>query len=90
MEKERTYLLVPFDLKDELKKEGIKWDAEKKLWFCLKITETLKPYVASFVDVEYDEKDEMKAKYKSLRWNGAFKSWLVIGEDFEKMKNDAK
>ena len=90
MEKERTYLLVPFDLKDELKKEGIKWDAEKKLWFCLKITETLKPYVASFVDVEYDEKDEMKAKYKSLRWNGAFKSWLVVQEDFEKMKNDAK
>ena len=40
MEKERTYLLVLFDLKNELKKEGIKWDA-KKLWYCLKITETL-------------------------------------------------
>ena len=90
MEKERTYLLVPFDLKDELKKEGIKWDAEKKLWYCLKITETLKPYVGFFVDVEYDEKDEMKEKYKSLKWNGALKSWLVLGEDFEKMKKDAK
>ena len=90
MEKERTYLLVPFNLKDELKKEGIKWDANKKLWYSLEITETLKPYVLFFVDVEYDEKDEMKEKYKSLKWNGTLKSWLVNGEDFEKMKNDAK
>jgi len=86
MEKERTYLLVPFDLKDELKKEGIKWDNEKKLWYCIETTETLKPYVAFVVDVEYDEKDEMKKKYKSLKWNSSFKSWLVLGEDFEKMK----
>jgi hypothetical protein len=50
MEKNRTYLLAPFDLKDELKKEGIKWDAEKKLWYSLEITETLKPFVAFFVE----------------------------------------
>lgn len=90
MEKERTYLLVPFDLKDELKKEGIKWNNDKKLWYCIEITEKLKPYVCFFVDIEYDEKDEMKAKYKSLKWNGILKSWLVIKEDFEKMKKDAK
>jgi len=86
MEKERTYILAPFDLKDELKKEGIKWDAEKKLWYSLEITEKLKPFVAFFVDVKYDEKDEMKEKYKSLKWNPSFKSWLVLKEDFEKMK----
>ena len=91
MEKDRIYLLVPFDLKDELKKtEKILWDTKKRLWYCLKITETLKPYVAFFVDVEYDEKDEMKEKYKSLRWNRTFKSSLVVEEDFEKMKKDAK
>lgn len=91
MDKDKTYLLVPFDLKDELKKtEKISWDADKKLWYCLKITEALKRYVAFFVDVEYDEKDEMKAKYKSLRWNSSLKSWLVNEEDFQKMKKDAK
>lgn len=90
MEKDRTYLLVPFDLKDKLKKEGIKWDSEKKLWYCLEITEKLKPFKASFVAIEYDEKDEMKSKYKSLRWNSTFKSWLVIEEDFQKMKKDTK
>ena len=42
MEKDRIYLLVSFDLKDELKKEGIKWDNDKKLWYCLKITKKTK------------------------------------------------
>ena len=32
----------------------------------------------------------MKEKYKSLKWNGAIKSWLVVVEDFRKMKNEAK
>lgn len=30
---EKKYLTVPFDRKDEAKKHGAKWDAEKKSWF---------------------------------------------------------
>ena len=62
----------------------------KNYGIVLKLQKKLKPYVDFFVDVEYDEKDEMKEKYKSLRWNRTFKSWLVVEEDFEKMKKDAK
>lgn len=87
MEKERIYLLIPFNLKDELKKEGIKWDVEKKLWYCIEITEKLKDYEIRYIDIEYMEKDFFKEKLKSMKWDKIERCWMVNNKDFEIYNN---
>lgn len=33
LEEERVYLFVPYDYKEEAKKEGARWDSVKKEWY---------------------------------------------------------
>ena len=69
MSENKILLLIPYELKDELKKtEKIFWNTDKKLWCCNKLTKGLKDYDLKFVDIDYTEKDEWKLKLKSMKW----------------------
>lgn len=75
-------------MKDELKKTyKIKWDADKKLWYYEgeKIIDGLKKYTIKKIDIDYDDKDEYKLNYKSLKWDAKIKTWLCSLEDYNKI-----
>eukprot|EP00960_Hanusia_phi_P043750 756227-Hanusia_phi.AAC.1 len=79
----KIYLLVPFDERNIAKEHKAKWDPEEKLWYCLKtIPKELEKYEMTYVDIPYDEKDEYKEKYKSLRWDKNAKSWICSLEEY--------
>ena len=80
----KIYLLVPYEKKDELKKlYNIKWDATTKLWYISEMVEGLKPYTIMKIQVEYDDKDLCKSKYKSIRWHTIDKTWTCSYEDYQ-------
>lgn len=83
----RTNLCIPFEMKEELKKEGIKWDSKLKTWYIdnEKIPENLVKYVATEVFIDYEDKDYFKSKVKTMRWDTINKKWLVSQEDFDKI-----
>lgn len=83
----RFDLSIPYNLKDELKKEGIKWDMKNKTWFIEKdeIPEKLQKYVSMDIFVDFDEKDIYKQTFRSMSWNPLIKKWKVSKEDFEKI-----
>jgi transposase len=82
-EKQKTYLLIPFDKKDELKKlHKIRWDTEKKLWFIDEMVEGLKPYSIKKIVIPYESKDIVKEKYKNIRFEKETKSWLISLKDY--------
>ena len=85
---DKTYLLIPFELKDDLKKTyKIKWDAKLKLWFVDKMEEGLNKYKIVPMDIRYDDKDFYKSKLKSLKWDAAKRNWICSVEDSMKLKN---
>jgi hypothetical protein len=80
-----TYLLIPFEAKDELKKlYNIKWDTEKKLWFIGELVDGLKPYTIKDIFVKYEDKDEYKANLPSMKWDATRKRWTCSLKDYEK------
>ena len=82
-EKQKIYLLIPFEKKDELKKlHKIRWDTEKKLWFIGEIVEDLKPYQIKKIVIPYESKDIVKEKYKNIRFEKETKSWLFSLNDY--------
>lgn len=88
MAEQKTYLIIPFEKKDEFKKDfKIKWDADKKLWYYegAKINDALHPYTIKKVYIEYDQKDVYRKKFKSLKWDGINKIWLCSNDDYENM-----
>ena len=80
-------LLVPFQDKDIVKKQGAQWDSLNKNWYFVSdlengLPEELKKYKSYPVHVEYEDKDIFKSKYKSLRWNPVKKNWLCNEFDY--------
>ena len=47
----------------------------------------LKSYTIMKIQVEYDDKDFLKTKYKSMRWHTADKTWTCSYEDYENFIN---
>ncbi len=45
----------------------VKWDANTKLWYIGEMVEGLRPYAIMKIQVDYDDKDLCKSKYKSMR-----------------------
>ena len=86
----RYNLCIPYSEKDELKKNHkIMFDNDKKLWYIMSnsdtIPEDLKKYKQMYVDVAYEDKDIMKKRYKSLKFDFDEKSWYCSLEDFQSM-----
>lgn len=85
----RCDLCIPFSEKDELKKtHKIKFDTDKKIWyiFCNEdLPDDLKKYKRMNVDIDYNDKDIMKKRFNSLRFDFIQKNWYCSLEDFEKM-----
>lgn len=80
---DNIYLLVPYEKKDELKKlYNIKWDAQRKLWYINEIIDELKPYIIMKIQVDYEDKDLCKSKYKSMRWSTSDKTWICSYDDY--------
>jgi hypothetical protein len=51
------------------------------------MVEGLEPYKIMKIQVEYDDKDLLKSKYKSMRWQTLEKTWTCSFEDYEKFLN---
>ena len=82
-EKQKTYLLIPFEKKDELKKlHKNRWDDVKKLWYCNELNDDLKQYQIKKIVIPYESKDIVKAKYKNIRFEKETKSWLISLKDY--------
>lgn len=80
---EKIYLCVPYCEKDEVKKNGAKWDGKAKRWFVLdKIPDGLKDYEACEIDIKYEDKEIFKSKLKSLFWDKDLKTWFCSKKDF--------
>jgi hypothetical protein len=56
----KTYLKVPYDEKDEAKKNGARWDNDKKLWYIVKGIKTLEKYIIETLEVDYDDRSEVR------------------------------
>lgn len=84
----RHNLAIEYSMKDKIKeKHPIKFDFEQKLWFYEgDLPEDLMKYRQMSVDIKYDDRDEYKAKFKSLFWDRSEKSWKCSTEDFEKIE----
>lgn len=81
-------LLIPFEKKDELKKQySIKWNNEKKTWYYNgdKLPDELNKYTEKIVNIPYEDKDEYKKKYSSMKYNRNIKSWIMSLEDYENL-----
>ena len=46
------------------------------------MVEGLRPYAIMKIQVEYDDKDLCKSKYKSMRWNTIDKTWICSYDDY--------
>ena len=79
--KNRVYLSVPFDDKEEVKKRGARWDADAKKWYVGEFSplkdfeqwQTMKD--VQYLKVPFAEKDEVKAL--GARWENDKKLWYV-------------
>ncbi len=72
----KVLLYVPFEIKEDAKSMGAKWDSELKSWYCDDDNQPcISEWSKRFVDVPYDKKDE----YKSLgcKWDGDVKKWYT-------------
>lgn len=81
----KKYLLIPFDKKDELKvKYKIKWDVEKKMWYIEDdIPEELNIYTIKKIKLDYADKDILKKRFNSMRWEPIEKIWICSLEDYK-------
>lgn len=87
----RTNLAIPFFLKDKLKPHGIKWDITSKTWYWEEkkeddeMPDILSKYIETDVDITYEEKDEYKAQFTSLRFDRPRKTWVCSAEDYNRI-----
>ena len=81
----RFNLCVPFSEKDSAKQFKPKWDDKLKSWYYVgeSLPEGLKKYIQKDVFIEYDEKDECKKLFPSMKWNAFDKNWSVSLEDYK-------
>lgn len=85
----RTYIHIPYQLKDTVKKLGCWFDPERKLWYYRGGLDTfpsiLKRYLKhpdiKYHMVAYEERDQAKAK--GFKWCKESKRWyeLIYGDE---------
>ena len=61
----------------------VRWDANTKLWYIGEMVEGLRPYAIMNIQVDYNDKDLCKSKYKSMRWNTMDKTWIGSYDDYQ-------
>ena len=90
----QTYLDVPWDDKDEVKKLGAWFDMQKKAWYVPKnadiskfekwlpggkVTKTVKSAKKIYLDVPFDDKET--AKGLGARWDNDKKKWYALSNN---------
>eukprot|EP01039_Chlorochromonas_danica_P014701 gene14701-17193_t len=75
----KTFLDVPFDMKDEAKLLGAKWDKDTKKWYITEETDAspFQKFLRVYLTVPFAEKDEAKAL--GARWDKEKSRWYVSG-----------
>ena len=70
-------LTVAFDVKDQAKKAGAKWDWDNKYWYCEKNEkEIISKCRTRYLDVEFCDKDRVKRRFGS-GWDALEKKWYI-------------
>jgi hypothetical protein len=73
-------LYVPYEEKDNAKKQGAKWDTDSKCWVCDDKNELLiEKYKKRYIEVSYDDKDN--AKENGCRWDFTNKKWYTYNSN---------
>lgn len=84
----RFNLCVPFAERSKVKQLDAKWDASLKTWFFEgegeELPEGLKKYEERDILIEYDEKDECKKLFPSMKWDIENKIWCVSQDEYTK------
>lgn len=89
----KTFLDVPFDMKDEAKSLGAKWDKDTKKWYITDGTDAslFQKFLRVYLTVPFAEKDEVKAL--GARWDKEKSRWYVSGfvdlTQFQKWTNSS-
>ncbi len=73
-------LFVPYDEKENAKKQGAKWDTEIKSWICdNKNEELIELYKKRYIQIDYEKKDI--AKQNGCRWDFINKKWYTYNSN---------
>lgn len=74
-EPKRTYLAIPFEIKDSFK-GLIRWDSEKLLWYTYRYQKNIiEQYKLVYLNVPYHNKEE--AKELGAIWHSETKQWYT-------------
>lgn len=88
----RINLVIPFSLKNQVKEQHpkIRWDMNKKTWFYNNenndMPEDLKKYTEMSVKIKYEDREEYKNLFNSLKWCQEEKTWKCSFDDFLKIQ----
>ena len=78
------YLIVPFEIKDEVKELGAFWDNDVKMWYMPKKIKELEKYKRTEIYVPFDDKDIVKNL--GAKWDASKKIWVIAKRDSEHFK----
>lgn len=85
--KQQVRLLFPYALRQEVKKSGGRWDANKKFWYYPSVNgdlpESLRQYKCYDVHIEYEDKEYWKQQLDYLKWDSERKIWMVNEKDYQ-------
>lgn len=75
------YLDVPYEEKEEAKKQGCKWDLKEKKWYRTTYSSTIDKWIIVYLDVPFKEKDIVKEL--GCKWDMKEKKWYIRKEKID-------
>ena len=72
------YLFVPFEMKEQAKELGAKYDADVRQWYCEANNKKCRlMFDYKYFDVKYDVDEIARLKALGCRWSKEHKKWYT-------------
>jgi hypothetical protein len=72
----KVLLYIPFELKEQAKSTGAKYDPDQKSWYCDDDNQQcINEWSKRYREFKYDEKE--RAKSLGYKWDPNFKKWYT-------------